>query len=116
MPAKPPIQVVDPGVRELHGMVESFKSNSAHGVLLRLSSSRPYINLPAQLVFEADQGALRPGPDSRVLRIRNSRLNKEFSMPHKQVLFRSAAREKILRGVTELADAVRVTLGPKSKS
>ena len=37
-------------------------------------------------------------------------------MPHKHVLFRSAAREKILRGATQLADAVRVTLGPKSKS
>src|SRR6476661_3773200 len=37
-------------------------------------------------------------------------------MPHKQVLFRSAAREKILRGATQLADAVRVTLGPRSKS
>jgi len=38
------------------------------------------------------------------------------SMAHKQVLFRSAAREKILRGATQLADAVRVTLGPRSKS
>jgi len=37
-------------------------------------------------------------------------------MPHKQVLFRSAAREKVLRGTTQLADAVRVTLGPRSKS
>jgi chaperonin GroEL len=37
-------------------------------------------------------------------------------MPHKQVLFESAAREKILRGATQLADAVRVTLGPRSKS
>src|SRR5579862_8674841 len=37
-------------------------------------------------------------------------------MPHKQVLFRSAAREKILRGATQLVDAIRVTLGPKSKS
>src|SRR5271167_2955384 len=37
-------------------------------------------------------------------------------MPHKQVLFRSAAREKILRGATQLCDALRVTLGPKSKS
>jgi chaperonin GroEL (HSP60 family) len=36
-------------------------------------------------------------------------------MPSKQVLFRSEARERILRGVTALADAVRVTLGPKSK-
>jgi chaperonin GroEL len=36
-------------------------------------------------------------------------------MSHKQVLFRSEAREKILRGVAALADAVRVTLGPKSK-
>jgi chaperonin GroEL len=37
-------------------------------------------------------------------------------MAHKQVLFRSEARERILRGVNALADAVRVTLGPKSKS
>src|SRR3974377_1350997 len=37
-------------------------------------------------------------------------------MPHKQILFRSAAREKILRGSAQLADAVRVTLGPRSKS
>ncbi len=37
-------------------------------------------------------------------------------MAHKQILFRSAAREKILRGAAQLADAVRVTLGPKSKS
>ena len=37
-------------------------------------------------------------------------------MAHKKVLFRSAAREKILRGATQLADAVRITLGPKSKS
>ena len=37
-------------------------------------------------------------------------------MPAKQVLFRSAARDKILRGATQLADAVRVTLGPRSKS
>ena len=37
-------------------------------------------------------------------------------MAHKHVLFRSAAREKILRGATLLADAIRITLGPKSKS
>ncbi len=37
-------------------------------------------------------------------------------MAYKQVLFRAEAREKILRGVSALADAVRVTLGPKSKS
>jgi chaperonin GroEL len=37
-------------------------------------------------------------------------------MAHKQVLFRSAAREKILRGSSQLADAIRITLGPKSKS
>jgi hypothetical protein len=38
------------------------------------------------------------------------------TMAHKRVLFRSAAREKILRGATQLADAVRVTLGPRSKA
>jgi chaperonin GroEL len=37
------------------------------------------------------------------------------AMTHKRVLFRSEAREKVLRGVGALADAVRVTLGPKSK-
>jgi chaperonin GroEL len=37
-------------------------------------------------------------------------------MTAKQVLFRSAAREKVLRGATQLADAIRITLGPKSKS
>jgi chaperonin GroEL len=36
-------------------------------------------------------------------------------MAHKQVFFRSEARERILRGVSALTDAVRVTLGPKSK-
>jgi chaperonin GroEL len=37
-------------------------------------------------------------------------------MAHKHLTFRSAAREKVLRGATQLADAVRITLGPKSKS
>ena len=37
-------------------------------------------------------------------------------MTAKQVLFRSAARDKVLRGTTQLADAIRVTLGPRSKS
>jgi chaperonin GroEL len=36
-------------------------------------------------------------------------------MAFKEVRFRSDAREKILRGASTLADAVRVTLGPKSK-
>jgi chaperonin GroEL len=36
-------------------------------------------------------------------------------MPHKRILFRADARERVLRGATTLADAVRVTLGPKSK-
>jgi len=37
-------------------------------------------------------------------------------MAYKQVLFHSAAREKVLHGATQLAAAVRITLGPKSKS
>jgi chaperonin GroEL len=36
-------------------------------------------------------------------------------MAHKHLLTHSAAREKTLRGATALADALRVTLGPKSK-
>jgi chaperonin GroEL len=35
---------------------------------------------------------------------------------HTRLLFRDQAREKILAGATTLADALRVTLGPKSKS
>jgi chaperonin GroEL len=35
-------------------------------------------------------------------------------MTAKQVLFRATARERILRGAAQLADAVRITLGPKS--
>ncbi len=37
-------------------------------------------------------------------------------MAHKNMLFHSQARETLLRGTTALADAVRVTLGPRSKS
>ncbi len=37
-------------------------------------------------------------------------------MPHKQIHYRSEAREKVMRGAAALADAIRVTLGPKSKS
>ena len=36
-------------------------------------------------------------------------------MAGKQLLFKAAAREKLLRGASALTDAVRVTLGPKSK-
>src|ERR1043166_3227075 len=36
-------------------------------------------------------------------------------MPFKQLFFRAEAREKIVRGAAALADAVRVTLGPRSK-
>jgi chaperonin GroEL len=38
-----------------------------------------------------------------------------LAVAHKQLLVRSAAREKILHGASALADAVRVTLGPRSK-
>jgi chaperonin GroEL len=43
------------------------------------------------------------------------RRDEEDTMPYTRVLFRSQAREKVLTGVNTLADAVRVTLGPKSK-
>lgn len=36
-------------------------------------------------------------------------------MAFKHLMFRAAARETILQGATALADAVRVTLGPRSK-
>lgn len=36
-------------------------------------------------------------------------------MTSKHLLFRAEARERLLRGATALADAVRVTLGPRSK-
>jgi len=37
-------------------------------------------------------------------------------MPPKHLLFRSEARAKLLHGAAALADAVRITLGPRSKS
>jgi chaperonin GroEL len=37
-------------------------------------------------------------------------------MAVKQVTFRAEARERVLRGASQLADAIRITLGPKSKS
>ena len=52
----------------------------------------------------------------RARRTRADAFDEGAEMPHKQILFRSAAREKILRGATQLVDAVRVTLGPRSKS
>jgi len=36
-------------------------------------------------------------------------------MAGKQLLFRSAAREKVYRGAMAITDAIRITLGPKSK-
>jgi chaperonin GroEL len=57
-----------------------------------------------------DETARGPSPATGTPRVR------ERGMAHKQVLFQSMAREKVLRGATALADAVRVTLGPKSKS
>jgi chaperonin GroEL len=35
---------------------------------------------------------------------------------YKRVLFGSTARERVLRGASQLTDAIRVTLGPRSKS
>src|SRR5947207_3243119 len=43
------------------------------------------------------------------------RHERESNMPYKQLFFRAEALEKIIRGAAALADAVRVTLRPKSK-
>jgi chaperonin GroEL len=40
----------------------------------------------------------------------------EAPMPYSHLLFKDQARQRILAGATALADAVRVTLGPRSKS
>ena len=37
-------------------------------------------------------------------------------MPAKEICYGSQAREKMLRGVNTLADAVKVTLGPKGRN
>jgi chaperonin GroEL len=42
-------------------------------------------------------------------------LHRELRMAHTQLLFRDKARAKVLAGATALADAVRVTLGPRSR-
>jgi chaperonin GroEL len=67
-------------------------------------------------VIAAKRGAAKVDPIPAPLPGSIGRSPMERAMPHKQVLFRSAARDKILRGATQLADAIRVTLGPKSKS
>jgi chaperonin GroEL len=36
-------------------------------------------------------------------------------MAHKHLMFDTEARNKVLRGANQIAEAVRVTLGPKSK-
>lgn len=41
--------------------------------------------------------------------------SKEILMTFKQIAFKVEARDKVLKGATCLADAVRVTVGPKSK-
>jgi hypothetical protein len=50
----------------------------------------------------------------RTLLRKMSKLCSQDSIPAKKFLFRPDAREVILRGVSALTDAVRVTLGPKS--
>jgi chaperonin GroEL len=42
-------------------------------------------------------------------------MEKEHLMSHRHLLFRNEAREKLLRGAVALADAVRLTIGPKAK-
>ena len=37
-------------------------------------------------------------------------------MPAKEILYDANAREKITRGVNTLADAVKVTLGPRGRN
>jgi chaperonin GroEL len=44
------------------------------------------------------------------------RIAQPAPMAHTRLIFRDQAREKILAGVAALADAVRITLGPKAKS
>ena len=39
-----------------------------------------------------------------------------YFMPHKKVPFRGDARAKILSGSTALADAIQLTIAPKSRS
>jgi chaperonin GroEL len=42
--------------------------------------------------------------------------NKELNMSAKQLVFHDAAREKIRRGVDAMAEAVKVTLGPRGRT
>jgi chaperonin GroEL len=58
--------------------------------------------------------SIYPNPDGYILE-KLEHEPKVTVMSHKRMYFESAAREKILKGVTAMTDAVRVTLGPKSK-
>src|SRR5207342_249292 len=51
---------------------------------------------------------LQRGPDAAS--------NKGFDMAAKQIVYSRGARAAILRGVNTLADAVKVTLGPKGRN
>src|SRR5689334_17839968 len=57
----------------------------------------------------------RNGFAAHCLSSRSVSLSGDVKMVSKHVLLRADAREKILHAVTALTDAVRVTLGPKSK-
>ena len=46
---------------------------------------------------------------------RVARINQEEDMPHKELKFNEDARRSLERGVNILADAVKVTLGPKGR-
>jgi TCP-1/cpn60 chaperonin family len=100
-----------------------------HDPVTGVRAHRPgmiFVATSQQMVFSVELGALnlilinvdfatayflrRTSAELRIIYVWN------HPMPHKQILFRSAAREKILRGAAQLADAVRVTLGPRSKS
>jgi hypothetical protein len=50
-----------------------------------------------------------------MLHLPSCRCDEIVDLAHRQVIFGSTARETILRGSAQLADAVRVTLGPTSK-
>jgi hypothetical protein len=72
---------------------------------------------PAESARETGGGAVRARATDSLPPVALARTSQSTNdMPHKHLLFRSVAREKLLRGVTALADAVRITLGPRSKS
>src|SRR3972149_3351058 len=69
-----------------------------------------YCSYLARRIQHEGETVVRPNPREA------RRGGKNRTMPAKQIKYPQDARERLLRGVDQLARAVRVTLGPKGRN